>query len=72
MDCLSAIIGAKLRFAFLGSLFVEFHSTPRKGHCLEQCKENIVLVHRSRTHMRSLISPLKDIINVFFNGQLVP
>ena len=45
---------------------------PHKGQLLEQCKENIVLGHRSREHMRSLISPLKDIVNVFFNGQLVP
>ena len=63
--------GAKLRFAFLGSVFVGFAHT-HKGHLLEQCKENIVLGHRSREHMRERISPLKDIVNVFFNGQLVP
>ena len=72
MDCLSAMIGANYCLLILGFYFVEFHSTPRKGHLLEQCKENIVLGHRSREHMRSLISPLKDIVNVFFNGQLVP
>ena len=38
---------------------------------LGQCNEDIVLDHRSRGHMRSLISPLQDIINVLFNGQLV-
>ena len=49
----------------MGSLFVEFHSF------LEQCKENIVLGHRSCEHMHSLISSLKGIINAFLNGQLV-
>ena len=39
---------------------------------LEQCNVNIVLGHRSREAMRSLISSLKGIINTFLNGQLVP
>ena len=39
---------------------------------LEQCNVNIVLGHRSREDMRSLISSLKGIINTFLNGQLVP
>ena len=56
---------AQAKLAFLGSLFVEFHSF------LEQCKENIVLGHRSCEHMHSLISSLKGIINAFLNGQLV-
>jgi hypothetical protein len=56
-----------LWFTFRG---VPLHTT--QGDLLEQCKENIVLGHRSREHMRERISPLKDIVNVFFNGQLVP
>ena len=39
---------------------------------LGQCDVIIVLGHRARGLMRALISPLKDIINVFLNGQLVP
>ena len=35
---------------------------------LGQCKENIVLGHRERGLMRSLISPLQGIINALFNG----
>ena len=49
----------------MGSLFVG-------SALLEQCNVNIVLGHRSREHMRSLISSLKGIINTFLNGQLVP
>ena len=65
-------IKRKLSFAFLWFTFrgVPLHTT--QGDLLEQCKENIVLGHRSREHMRERISPLKDIVNVFFNGQLVP
>ena len=72
LDCLTAMLGANYRLLILGLLFrgVPLHTT--QGTFLEQCKENIVLGHRSREHMRSLISPLKDIVNVFFNGQLVP
>ena len=61
----------KTMFCFpLGLSFrgVLLHTT--QGTLLEQCKENIVLGHRSREHMRSLISPLKSIINAFLNGQL--
>ena len=58
-------VGAKLRFAFWDSLFVG-------AALLEQCNVNIVLGHRSREAMRSLISSLKGIINTFLNGQLVP
>ena len=36
-----------------------------------QCNVRIVLGHRARGFMRALISPLKDIVNVFLNGQLV-
>ena len=49
----------------MGSLFVG-------SALLEQCNVNIVLGHRSREAMRSLISSLKGIINTFLNGQLVP
>ena len=59
------INNAKQSFAFMGSLFVG-------AALLEQCNVNIVLGHRSREAMRSLISSLKGIINTFLNGQLVP
>ena len=58
-------VGAQSIDCFYGFTFVEFHSF------LEQCKENIVLGHRSCEHMHSLISSLKGIINAFLNGQLV-
>ena len=46
----------------------------RLGHVLfvylGQSKENFALGHRADGHMSALISPLKGIINAFFNGQL--
>ena len=39
---------------------------------LEQRKEIVVLGHRERALMRSLISPLQGVINALLNGQLVP
>ena len=36
-----------------------------------QCNVRIVLGHRARGLMRALISPLKDIVDAFLNGQLV-
>ena len=66
---------AKLRFAFwgyvlpFGQLLTEcrkgFTPAPYKGALLAQCNVNIALGHRADEHMSALISPLKDIINVF-------
>ena len=60
------------RFAVMAQAKLAYVWAFFRGLLLEQCKVIIVLGHRSRQLMRSLISPLKSIINAFLNGQLVP
>ena len=65
IDAVGVNLAQNYVLLFGGSLFVG-------SALLEQCNVNIVLGHRSREAMRSLISSLKGIINTFLNGQLVP
>ena len=61
--------GRNLSVAFLGAIFFTgLRPVPHKGYSLAQCNVNIALGHRSRQHMRSLISSLQSIINALLYG----